>query len=130
MVYAQTDPPAVEPELPQVEYVWDLECRLLAAEVDLIFADALTPLHTESAPTVTTDVPGENMRAPTHAAVPTARPRFSNPEVAATQRSPPRRDEGERRSNGRQVMLHDRKLREGAAPSPARLFRVLCAGTR
>ncbi len=62
MVYAQTDPPAVEPELPQVEYVWDLECRLLAAEVDLIFADALTPLHTESAPTVTTDVPGENMR--------------------------------------------------------------------
>ncbi|WP_257226052.1 hypothetical protein [Rhodococcus opacus] len=83
-------PSTVEAELPQVEYVWDdLECQLLAAEVDLIFADAPAPVPTDVAPTSTTDVHGEKTRPPRHAVAPTMRRRGPNPAVAATQRSPP-----------------------------------------
>ncbi len=91
MVYAQMTPSTVEAELPQVEYVWDdLECQLLAAEVDLIFADAPAPVPpTDVAPTSTTDVHGEKTRPPLHAVAPTMRRRGPNPAVAATQRSPP-----------------------------------------
>lgn len=71
MVYAQMTPSTVEAELPQVEYVWDdLECQLLAAEVDLIFADAPAPVPTDVAPTSTTDVHGEKTRPPLHAVRP------------------------------------------------------------
>lgn len=90
MVYAQMTPSTVEAELPQVEYVWDdLECQLLAAEVDLIFADAPAPVPTDVAPTSATDVHGEKTRPPLHAVAPTMRRRGPNPAVAATQRSPP-----------------------------------------
>ncbi|NDV09080.1 hypothetical protein GXW84_32190 [Rhodococcus sp. IEGM 248] len=90
MVYAQNSSSTVEAELPQVEYVWDdLECQLLAAEVDLIFADAPAPVLTDLAPTSTADVHGENTRPPLHAVAPTTRRGGPNPEVVATQRSPP-----------------------------------------
>ena len=93
MVYAQISPSTVEPELPQAEYEWDdLECLLLAAQVDLIFADALAPVHTDSAPAVTTDADGENTRTPLRAVSPTTRRRVPNLEVSATQRSPPQGD--------------------------------------
>lgn len=83
----------MEPELPQAEYEWDdLECLLLAAQVDLIFADALAPVHTDSAPAVTTDADGENTRTPLRVVSPTTRRWVPNPEVSATQRSPPQRD--------------------------------------
>ncbi|BAH51436.1 hypothetical protein [Rhodococcus opacus] len=99
----------VEPDLPQSECLWDaLEYRLLAAEVDLIFADALAPVRIDGEPTVTaTRISGGSTRTPLRESGTAAPRRSPNPEVGATQRSPPHREEGRSAENHRrQVMSH------------------------
>ncbi|SEE00864.1 hypothetical protein SAMN04490220_6339 [Rhodococcus jostii] len=89
MVPVLTDPTTVELELPQSTCVWnDLEYRLLEAEVNRIFADAPTPGHRRSVPTVATRVHSQNTRPPLHSVLRTPT-RSPNTEVSATQRSPP-----------------------------------------